>query len=141
MKVPDVNVLLYAHDETVPRHEAAKRWLEEALSSAEPTGFAWVTMVGFIRIGTMAAVYPKPMSPNEALDIVEGWLAHPYTVTLHARDGHAAILRELLEGTGTAGNLTTDAHLAALAIENGATLATFDGDFHRFEPLKLEFLR
>ena len=141
MRIPDVNVLLYAYDDASPQHRAARVWLERSLSSAEPTGFAWVTLLGFIRLGTRAAAFPQPLSPGEALEIVESWLAHPHASPVDPGDGHPAILRELLEAAGVAGDLTTDAHLAAIAIERGASLATFDGDFHRFAGLKLEFLR
>jgi len=37
---------------------------------------------------------------------------------------------------GTGGNLTTDAHLAALAIEHGAELCSCDADFSRFAGLR-----
>jgi toxin-antitoxin system PIN domain toxin len=138
--IPDVNVLLYAYDEASPQHESAKRWLEEALSSTEPTAFPWASLLGFIRIATQPAIYPSPLSLKEALDILDEWLAHPHVAVVHPGRRHAALLREVLTSAGVAGDLTTDAHLAAIAIEHGATLATFDADFHRFAGLKLEYL-
>lgn len=140
MKIPDVNVLLYAYDEASPRHERAKDWFEEALSSTEQTAFPWTTLLGFVRIVTQPSVYPNPLSLREAFDLLDDWLAHPHVAVVHPGERHAALLRALLTDAGVGGDLTTDAHLAAVAIEHGATLATFDGDFHRFAGLKLEYL-
>ena len=102
---------------------------------------AWLALISFVRIATKVSIFPRPLTPADALDLVEEWLARPNATVLHPGDRHATILREQLLPTGTAGNLTSDAHLAALAIEHGARLATFDADFHRFADLRLEFLR
>jgi toxin-antitoxin system PIN domain toxin len=140
LRIPDANVLLYAFDEESPRHSQAQEWLERKLSSPETVGLAWLVVVAFLRLGTSGAVFTSPMSAREALDEVDGWLARPTVAVVDPTDRHAATLRELLESAGTAGNLTNDAHLAAIAIEHGATVASFDGDFHRFSGLKLEYL-
>ncbi len=133
MKLTDVNVLLYAVDSSAPRHRAARRWLEERLSGTETFAFAWVVLLAFLRLSTNPRVFEAPLGSAEAFDIVDGWLAHPPCTVVHPTDRHAAVLRELLEPFGTAGNLITDAHLAALAIEHGADLCSSDSDFSRFE--------
>lgn len=115
--------------------------MERALAGHESVGFAWVVLLGFVRISTNPRVYAEPLEPGQALDQIDEWLAAAAAEPLHPGREHARVLRELLVESGTAGNLTTDAHIAALAIENGATLASFDGDFHRFERLRLEHLR
>jgi toxin-antitoxin system PIN domain toxin len=138
VKLPDVNVLIYASNTRAQEHGTARAWLERALSGAEPVALAWVSLLGFLRISTRLT---RPLSPREALDTIDEWLDRPNAEIVHPTRRHAHVLRELLEQAGTAGNLTTDAHLAALAIEHGATLATFDGDFHRFSELRLEYLR
>ncbi|MDQ3768822.1 MAG: type II toxin-antitoxin system VapC family toxin [Actinomycetota bacterium] len=138
MKLPDVNVLLYAMNVDAPEHRRAREWLERALSGSEAVAFAWVVLSGFVRISTRA---PKPRSVAQAFDVVEEWLDRPNVEVVHPTRRHAPLLRGLIEQAGTAGNLTTDAHLAALAIEHGATLASFDGDLHRFAGLRLEYLR
>lgn len=140
MKIPDVNVLLYAGDSSSSHHATARPWIERALSSTETVGFAIVVLLGFIRITTNPRVMAAPLTPSDAFDQVEEWVAQPPATLLDPGRRHLAMCRELLEASGTAGNLTTDAHLAALAIEHGATLASFDGDFHRFAGLKLEYL-
>jgi predicted nucleic acid-binding protein len=89
----------------------------------------------------LATRAPKPRLAAEAFDVVDRWLARPNAEIVHPTRRHAQLLRGLLEQAGAAGNLTTDAHLAALAIEHGATLATFDGDFQRFSELRVEYLR
>jgi len=140
VKIADVNVLIYAQDETATHHRRARAWLEESLSGGESTGLTWATLVGFLRISTKESVFVEPLTPTEALDLIDEWLGHPGTELVEPGRAHRGILRELIESTGTAGNLTSDAHLAAIAIESGATLASFDADFHRFKPLRFEYL-
>jgi uncharacterized protein len=140
VKIPDANVLLYASDTSSRHHQAARRWLESALSGTEAVGFAAVVLLAFVRIATNPRVMTRPLSPVEAFATIEEWLGQAPTTMIHPGRRHLAIWRELVEVTGTAGNLTTDAHLAALAVEHGATLASFDGDFHRFVRLDLDYL-
>ncbi len=136
MKLPDVNLLLYAYDSDSPRQTAAREWLEETLSGTETVAFAWAVMVGFIRIATHPAIFARPWDAGDALDVVDDWLAQPAVTVVHPTDRHAAVLRDLLAPLGAAGNLTSDAHLAALAIEHGATLCSSDNDFSRFAGLR-----
>lgn len=136
MKLADVNVLVYAVDEDAPQHGAAREWLELALSSTETVAFAWHALVGFVRVATHASALESPLSAEEAIDVVEEWLAQPPAVIVHPTDRHPAVLRDLLAPLGTAGNLVPDAHLAALAIEHGAELVSFDNDFSRFPGLR-----
>lgn len=136
MKLPDVNLLLYAVDRSSPRHEPARRWVEAQLSGTETVALAWIVLLAFVRLATQPRVFARPLAGPDALDIVDGWLARSCTTIVHPTDRHAAHLRELLADAGTAGNLTSDAHLAALAIEHGATLYSCDADFSRFAGLR-----
>ena len=136
MKLSDVNLLLYAYDASSPQHEQARPWLEERLSAAEAFGFAWVTLLAFVRLVTNPRVFVSPLRVDESLDIVEAWLAAPCATVLHPGPRHAVLLRQLLEPLGTAGNLTADAHLAALALEHDAELCSADADFSRFAGLR-----
>jgi toxin-antitoxin system PIN domain toxin len=104
-------------------------------------GFAIVALIGFVRISTNPRIFAAPLRPTQALDQVDAWLARTVATIVHPGPLHLALFRSLIEHTGTAGNLTTDAHLAALAIEHRAALATFDADFHRFRALKLDYLQ
>jgi uncharacterized protein len=136
VKLPDVNLLLYAVDEDSMRHEPARAWVEERLSGTETFAFTWLVLLAFIRLTTSPRVFQSPLSTSEALDLVDGWLAQPCVTVVHPTSRHAPVLRDLLEPLGTAGNLTTDAHLAALAIEHGAELCSTDRDFSRFAGLR-----
>ncbi len=136
MKLPDVNVLLYAVDETSRHHDGARAWLEEALSGSETVAFCWSVLLAFVRLSTRPVVFEQPLSPDEALDLVEEWLEQPCATVVEPTPRHLAVLRDLLGSVGTAGNLTTDAHLAALAIEHGAELCSYDADFSRFAGLR-----
>lgn len=132
MTLTDVNLLLYAIDESSPRHEPARRWLEARLSGAETFAFAWAVLLAFLRLSTRPAIYERPLTLPEAFELVGGWLGQPCVTILHPTGRHHLVLRELLEPLGMAGNLVADAHLAALAIEHGAVLASCDTDFARF---------
>lgn len=132
MKVLDVNLLLYALDDSSPRHESARPWLERTMSGSETVGLPWTTLLAFIRLSTSRAVFSTPLSGDQALDVVDGWLSLPPVIVVHPGRRHAAVLREMLASVGTAGNLVPDAHLAALAVEHGAELHSCDADFSRF---------
>lgn len=136
MIVPDVNVLLHAYDMESPKYEVAKAWLEGLLSSKRPVGFSWVTMIGFIRIVTNPRITKNPLPVDVACAHVRKWLEQPYSFVLDPSTRHAELLFGLLEGVGTAGNLTTDAHIAALAIDNKAEVHSTDADFGRFKGLR-----
>jgi uncharacterized protein len=136
VKLLDVNLFLYAVDEASPRYEVAHAWVQETLSGPETVALSWTTLVGFVRLSTRANLFERPLEPAEALDLIDGWLAQPCTTVVHPTERHAAVLRELLAPLGTAGNLTADAHLAALAIEHGALLCSCDADFSRFPGLR-----
>ena len=138
MKLVDLNVLLYAINRDAPRHETIRSWWEKAMAGDEPVGLAWVVVLGFLRLATNARVFVKPLSSSQAIERVEAWLAHPNLRVVVETEEHWRILKELLAEAGAAGNLTTDAHLAALAISHGATLASCDADFGRFGALRWE---
>lgn len=136
VKLPDLNLLIYAADAQSPRHRGARQWLERSLSSEETIAFAWTVLLGFVRLTTHPGVFRQPLQPSAAVAIVDGWLRQPNTLTLNPTDRHLSLLDELLGGVGSAGNLVTDAHLAALAIEHGAELLSCDHDFARFPGLR-----
>ena len=122
-------------------HTVARATVEEGLSDDAGLGFAWLALVGFVRLATRRGILARPLETEDALGVVDDWLAAPHARLLEATPRHWPILRRLLAGAGVAGNLTHDAHLAALAIEHGATLVSFDRDFERFAGLRLELLR
>jgi uncharacterized protein len=136
MRLLDLNILVYAMDESSSRHEAARDWLDGTLSASDTVAFAWQVLVGFVRLSTRSAVFARPLSVDEAFDVVDGWLQQPCVTVVHPTDRHANVLRGLLAPLGAAGNLTSDAHLAALAIEHGAELCSTDVDFTRFSGVR-----
>ncbi|HET9048348.1 MAG TPA: type II toxin-antitoxin system VapC family toxin [Chiayiivirga sp.] len=140
MRMPDLNVLLYAVNADARQQATAARWLEDAYAEAAGIGFAWVVILGFLRIATRPGIFARALTLDEALAQVDEWLAHPRARLIHPGERHPALLARLLIGAGHGGDLVTDAHLAALAIEHGATLGSFDRDFHRFPGLQLDAL-
>jgi uncharacterized protein len=134
--VVDANVLIYAVNRDAPHHEEARMWLELALSGPDTVALPWNVLLAFLRLTTRAGLFRRPLPVATALDIVGLWLERESVTLLHPGPKHYKILRDLLLHRGTGGNLTSDAHLAALAIEHGAQLWSLDGDFARFPGLE-----
>ena len=132
MIVPDINLLLYAYDADSPSHAKAASWWRRCLSGTEPVGLARVVVFGFVRVGTSARVFRRPMTPAETAGHVRAWLAQPVAQVLESGPHHLEQVLELLERIGTAGNLVTDAQIAAIALEHNAVVHTSDTDFVRF---------
>ena len=132
----DANVLLYAEDSLSPYHDTAREWWDAQLSGMSPVCLCWTVLTAFIRIGTNRRVFERPLSLKDAIQRVQSWIDHPCTRLIHPTERHWQVLQELLEQGQAAGNLVSDAHLAALAIEHGCQLYSTDSDFARFPKLK-----
>lgn len=137
MKLVDANVLLYAVNSDAHRHEASVRWLDGALSGSDTVAFAWVALLAFVRLSTKVDLFPSPLDITGAMNRVEAWLGAPPAVVVEPTVDHARIVRSLLEPIGAGGNLATDAHLAALAIEHRCEIVTYDRDFGRFSGISV----
>ena len=135
MILVDANILLYAVNASANQHRPARRWLENLLNTEIELGFPWVVLLAFLRISTHRAILENPLSIDAALEFVDSWLRQPGSSIVHPGKRHWDILRNLIDLAGTGGNLTTDAHIAALAIENSAKLCSADYDFRRFPGL------
>ena len=131
MKIVDINVLLYAVNKDTPHHEACRNWLEDALTSEDPLGFAWAVVLGFLRIVTNGRIMPHPLDSGTAIKLVDEWLMQPAAIIVQPTDRHWFVLKEIFAHLGTAANMTSDAHIAALAVEHGARLYSTDNDFSR----------
>jgi toxin-antitoxin system PIN domain toxin len=138
MIVPDANLLLYAYDESSPFHERAKAWCEEVMSGPSPLTLLPVVVFGFIRIATHPRVFKDPLSISEAADHVRSWLAMRHVQLHEMLPEDVACALGLLEAAGTAGNLTSDAQIAAVALRLDAEVHTADLDFGRVP--KVRFL-
>lgn len=136
MILVDANILLYAEDQLNPQHEIARRWWDAQLSGGAPVCLAWSTLCAFIRIGTNPRVFECPLTLNQAVTRVQSWLDQPCTRVITSTERHWVVLQGLLIEGQALGNLVSDAHLAALAVQHGCTLMSTDGDFARFAKLK-----
>lgn len=132
MKIVDVNILIYAVNSADRKHDAAVRWLTTALRGNDTVGFAWTALLGFLRISTNPTIFERPLETDQAFELITTWTSSPKAVIVEPTSRHLMIMKGLLDHAGTAGNLTADAHLAALAIEYGGAIASFDRDFERF---------
>ena len=136
MIIPDINLLIYAYNDQASQHAAAKVWWEDLLNGKTPVGLSWLAVCGFIRLMTHPRVLAQPMPVVEATTIVRSWLVQAPVRMLQPGSKFQDIFLRQLEQVGTAGNLTTDAQFAALAIEYQAELHSNDADFSRFPGLR-----
>jgi toxin-antitoxin system PIN domain toxin len=135
MILVDANLLIYAVNQDAPLNRKAKPWLESVLSGKETVGFPWNVLLAFLRLTTRPGLFRRTLSMDTAFDLVASWLNQAPATIVHPGPRHLSFLHALLQPLGTGGNLTSDAHLAALAIEHGAELCSSDTDFARFPGL------
>ena len=136
MIIPDINLLIYAYDSTSPWHKQAAKWWTSCLSGRAPVGIPWIVMLGFVRLWTNPRVFANPMPIDLAATHVESWLTRRIVSIVNPGSRHAELVFGFLRAEGRGGNLTTDAHLAALAIESRGVIHTADPDFLRFQGVK-----
>ena len=138
MKIVDLNLLIYAVNQDSVHHTQAKSWLETQLNGIESIGMPWLVILGFIRIMANGRIFPNPLSEIQVTDLVDEWLQNPLVRVPDPEAGHWNLVKDLILETGTAGNLTSDIHLAAIAIGHKAKLFTLDADYSRFRGLRWE---
>jgi uncharacterized protein len=138
MIVPDANLLIYAYDRSSKSHQAAREWWESTLSGAEPVGVPWIVVLAFVRLVTHPILSSNPMTARQARQAVDSWLGVDHVRLLTPQKTTFELFFDLLEQVNTGGNLTTDAMIAALAIEHGGNVRSTDTDFSRFPGLHWE---
>ncbi len=136
MILVDANLLLYAVKSDLPQHAKARGWWEDILSGDQIIGLPWVVIPAFVRLTTNTRVFEQPLSVERACAYIEEWLSLPGARIVVPGEGHWPIFHNLLVQCGAGGNLTTDAHIAALALEYGYTVYSSDHDFGRFPGLR-----
>ena len=136
MIIPDANLLLYAYDEESPFHEGAKIWCERVMTGPDPVVLLPAVIFGFVRIATHPKVFASPLSVQEAETHVMSWLALPHVRVMDMLDEDVKSALSLLRAAGTAGNLTSDAQIAAVGVRLDATVHTADLDFARFRGVR-----
>lgn len=136
MLIPDINLLIYAYNETASKHKEAKKWWESSITQGELIAIPWVVINGFIRLTTHPRVFESPLKPKKSFSTIESWFNFPNVQTINPGHDHLSIIKQLLIREGVGGNLVTDAHLAAIAIEHQCELHSNDSDFGRFPGLR-----
>jgi uncharacterized protein len=132
----DSNILIYAAVSSMPEHERASAWLDEQLAGTARVGFPWLSLLAFLRITTKRGSFAHPQPIAHAWRQVRDWLDQPPAWIPMPTERHAEILQRLCVDASANGDLVSDAHLAALAIEYHLTLCSNDRDFARFPDLR-----
>jgi toxin-antitoxin system PIN domain toxin len=127
---------VFAYNEAAPQHDAARGWWEQLMTGRERVGIPWAVVIGFVRLDSHPAVLEQPLSPGAGIERVRQWFAREHVQSLDPGPRHLVILETLFERTRVGGSLTTDTHLAALAIEHQCELHSNDTDFARFPGLR-----
>lgn len=136
MILVDANVVLYAYHPRAEQHKPCRLWVEEAFSGFAPIGLPWLTLWAFLRISTNPRAFEKPLSMKEAQKIIASWIDLPIVQVIEPGERYWEILSRLLVEAQVSGPLVTDAALAALALEHGASICTTDRHFTRFPNVK-----
>jgi toxin-antitoxin system PIN domain toxin len=134
--IPDLNLLVYAHNEGATYHDSARRWWEGLVNGVERVGVPWVVSTGFVRLMTHPRVIVHPATPEQAVDYVREWFQFPHIIPINPGAEHLMHLRRSLSDAGVGANLVTDAHITALAMEYQAEVHSNDTDFSRFPGLR-----
>ena len=136
MLLPDVNVLVAVHRAAVPRHEEARAWLVSALAGGGVVALCLPVLSGLLRVATSHRVFAPPSTHDEAFAFITHLAGHPSTIWVNPGRRHLRLLEELCRAADARGDLVSDAVIAALAIEAGATVVTYDRDFSRFPDVR-----
>ena len=137
MIIPDTNLLVYAYNNEVPQHVAARQWWEDMVAGNESVGIPWVVSTGFMRLMTNPRVVASPISTSDAVGYVREWFQHEHITPVNPGPDHLARLDQILQVAGRGGNLVPDAHIAAVAMEHEAEVHTYnESDFARFPGLQ-----
>lgn len=129
----DVNILLYASDQTSPLHDKATGFVEHCIEGREVFCLAWTTLMSYVRMATHPSIFRRPLTHDEATRNIEALIATPHCRVISEEDGFWDVYREVTRDVPTRGNLVPDAHLAALLRQHGVkTLYTHDKDFRKF---------
>ena len=132
MIVPDVNVLVYAHNSAAREYDAARRWWESLLNGTENIGIPWIVAAGFVRVASNPKSMAYPLAREAAADYLADWFALRHVTPLNPGTGHLRFFRQNVAVSGGSHNLVPDAHIAALAMEYDAEVHSADKDFGRF---------
>jgi toxin-antitoxin system PIN domain toxin len=136
MRLPDVNVLIYAFRDAAPDHDRYRTWVQATVDAEEPFGLADVVLSGFVRVATHPRIWDPPVPVDQALDFARALLEAPNAVRVAPGERHWDLFERMCREGSARGNLVSDAYLAALAIESGSELVTTDRDFARFPGLR-----
>jgi toxin-antitoxin system PIN domain toxin len=132
----DANILLYAEDSLSEHHDVARKWWDTQLSGREPVALCWPVITAFMRIATNVRLHKRPLTLKETIERVQSWLDQPCIRVVTPTEQHWILFQQMLRAGNATGNLVSDAHLAALAVEHNSVLASTDTDFARFRGLK-----
>ena len=136
MVLCDVNILLYAMIERSENHEHYKRMVESLQRSGDRFAVSELILAAVYRIATNPKVFRPTPAIDDVLAYTNAWRRHPLAVAIAPGSRHWEIFERLVKSHRIRGSDSTDAYLAALAIEHGCEWWSTDRGFERFEVLR-----
>lgn len=132
----DTNLLVYAHREDSPWHDAASARITELAENRASWAIPWPCLHEFLAIVTHPRIYAPPTPLAAAVAQIEAWLESPTLTVLAESESYWAELVAIMRDGRIAGPQIHDARVAALCLLHGVReLWTADRDFSRFPAL------
>lgn len=132
----DTNVVLAAQRDDHPEHSVARPWFEHLVDGSEQFGIPTTVWGSYLRLTTNRRIFTVPTPLSDAFAFLDTTRARPHHVTCEPGPRHFELLARVCDNDDANGDLIPDAILAAIALENGASVASFDRDFARFDDIE-----
>ena len=132
MLLLDVNVVVAAHRVDHAQHAIARPWFDDLLDGTGRFSVPTVVWGSFVRLATSRRIFQRPTPLKETFEFVDSVCVQEHHVLLGPGPKHLELLRKVCEEGDATGDLVADAVLAAIALEHGCVVASFDRDFARF---------
>jgi len=137
VRLPDVNVLIYAHrEDSTPDHPRYAEWLIALATGPEPFALSVLVLSALVRITTNPRVFRRPSTLDEVFSFITQLVQRPTARIVAPGPDPLPIFERLCREAAASGKLVADAQHAAVAIEHGCTLVTTDSDFDRFQGVR-----
>jgi toxin-antitoxin system PIN domain toxin len=134
----DTNILVYAHRQESPQHQAAEAAISRLAAATAAWGIPWPCLHEFLSVTTNPRIFKTPSPAEVAVMQVEIWMESPGLRMLYEPAGYWKELRSTFLIGKLRGAQVHDARIHAICMSNGVReLWSADRDFSRMRGLRL----